>query len=282
MDVSVIIVNYKTSKLVVDCINTIIEHTTGLSYEIIVVDNDSKDDIDEVIQRNFSSKVNVLLLPENIGFGKANNEGMKIATGRNILFLNPDTLILGPAIMVLSQFLDSHNQVGACGGNLLDWEMKPAISFRRIFPGALWSLSELTFYKLESLIYRRNWMYNFSNVPISVAYISGADLMVKSSVLNAVGGFCPDFFMYYEETDLCYRISHTSQKWKIYSVPEAQIQHLEGKSFVTDPSKKVSKVGLSYSEKSRNIYYHRNVNAFGRLVARCLYPLHLKLGTILF
>ena len=123
MDVSVIIVNYKTVPLILDCLESLRAKTKGITYEVIVVDNNSGDDFQERILERFP-EVQCLPLPENVGFGRANNEGLKIAKGRNIFFLNPDTLLLNNAIKILSDYLDGHPQVGACGGNLYDAEMK--------------------------------------------------------------------------------------------------------------------------------------------------------------
>ena len=91
IDVSVIIVNYNTAHLVTDAIRSVVEQTADVSYEVIVVDNNSKEDAATVIHSQFPY-VNVLALNENLGFGKANNAGARVAEGRNILFLNPDTL----------------------------------------------------------------------------------------------------------------------------------------------------------------------------------------------
>ena len=101
MDVSIIIVNYKTLSLIVNCIRSIIEKTDGISYEIIVVDNNSNDDFSKCLKDKFGNLVKCVPLQENIGFGRANNEGLKIATGRNIFYLNPDTLLINNAIKIL-------------------------------------------------------------------------------------------------------------------------------------------------------------------------------------
>ena len=111
-DVSIIIVNYKTSKLVADCIKSVINFTEGISYEVIVVDNNSEQDFKNEIIREVpdASKDNFHFIPlsENIGFGRANNEGLKIAGGRNIFFLNPDTILLNNAIKILSEMPEGH------------------------------------------------------------------------------------------------------------------------------------------------------------------------------
>ena len=247
-DVSVIIVNYKTVNLILDCVRSIYEQTEGVSYEIIVVDNNSEDGFQERIQELFPEVV-CLPLSENIGFGRANNEGSKIAKGRNIFYLNPDTLLLNNAVKILSDYLDSHSEVGICGGNLYDVEMRPMHSYRMYLPGILWELNDLSGNLVDKLLWGKNRQFNHTGKSRSVGYITGADMMVRREVLDRVGCFSPRFFMYYEETELTYRIKKAG--YKVVSVPWAKIQHLEGKSF--KPGINVSRI--RYSIEGRNTYY---------------------------
>ncbi len=274
MDVSVIIVNYKTPELVCNCIQSVLLCTTGISYEIIVVDNHSEDSICQSLSTAFGKQIKLIELDENIGFGKANNEGVKIATGKNILFLNPDTLLINNAIKTLSDALDANEQAGACGGNLYDEDMQPTLSFRRLFPGIKWELMEMTVHKLEKILYQGNWMFNHHQHPMEVAYITGADLMVKRRVIDSIGCFSPQFFMYNEDTDLCLRIHQAG--YKILSIPEAKIQHLEGRS-TKNEKKQVSERGLLLSEQGRHIYYQKNVPPIRRFIAQVIYHCSLHL-----
>ena len=174
MDTSVIIVNYKTADLVVECIKSIIKFTTGLSYEVIVVDNNSSDGCGETLKSEFPEARNIkfVQLEVNKGFGLANNAGFSVASGRNLLCLNPDTLLLNNAVKTLSDFIDSHSDVGACGGNLFDADMKPTQSFFRNLPSLVWNLSLLTFRKVEKLVYRGNVTFNHTARPIEVGYVT--------------------------------------------------------------------------------------------------------------
>ncbi len=229
IDVSVIIVNYNSNQLIKNAINSIIEKTFGISYEIIVVDNNSSESCRTVLNEMNSDKIISVFLNENIGFGRANNEGLKIARGRNILFLNPDTILINNAITILSETLDNNIGIGACGGNLYDSLKNPTRSFKRCFPSLSWLLGQLFllgFY--EKLLYGRNSNFNNTNKALDVAYIVGADLMVKRSVLDKIGAFNPSFFMWYEEVELCNRIK--THNLLIKSIPHSHIQHLEGKT----------------------------------------------------
>ncbi len=272
MDVSIIIVNYNNGKLISDCLRSIYQQTRGIHFEIIVVDNDSKENIAAFLYPEFAD-IQLVRIEENVGFGKANNEGFKVAQGRNVLCLNPDTILINNAIKILSDYLDEHQEVGACGGNLFDESMQPTLSFRRIYPGIRWELCEMTAHKLESIFFGGNWSFNHTSTALSVAYISGADLMIKRHIIKETGGFSPLFFMYSEETDLCHRI--TSSGYKIMSVPSAQIQHLEGKSFKQDGQ--VNEKRLWLSEQGRLTYYKKNVHGVKYYLANGIYWLSLHL-----
>lgn len=227
VDVSVIIVSYNTKELLRACLNSLYDQTHSLVYEIIVVDNHSRDGSLEMLQENFR-KVVVLALPENIGFGRANNEGIKIARGRNIFLLNPDTLLINNAIKILSDFLDEHEGVGVCGGNLYTRNLQPAHSYMLRVPSLLGELNNMLFGYLYRLYYGPNLEFNFTEKPIEVGYVTGADMMIRRRVLDEVGGFDADFFMYFEETELSWRIKKAG--YHIMNVPHSKIIHLEGQS----------------------------------------------------
>ena len=115
VDVSIIIVNYKTVSLIKHAISSILHIVKDIEYEIIIVDNCSGDYLEE-IKKEFPLKL--ILLSENLGFGKANNEAAKKAKGRNLFFLNPDTYLINNAVKLLSDYLDAHENIGIVGGNL--------------------------------------------------------------------------------------------------------------------------------------------------------------------
>lgn len=259
IDVSIIIVNYNTKMLLKQCLEFVLEKTHDLEYELIIVDNASTDDSLQMLRDEFP---NVILIAssENLGFGRANNEGIKIAKGRNILFLNPDTKLINNAIKILSDFIDTSDKIGACGGNLYDEMMQPTHSFQRLFPSIMYELNSLLLNIPLKIFYGKNTDFNTKDSPLCVAYITGADLMVKSEIIKKIGGFNPSFFMYYEETELCYRIKNA--KYKIISIPDAMIQHLEGKSFGQE---KISPKRIKMILDSRYIFYK---NCYSKLYGK--------------
>lgn len=250
MDISVIIVNYKTVSLILDCLESIYIQTSGIDFEIIVVDNNSGDNFQEIIHNKYSDVI-CLPLVSNVGFGRANNEGLRLAKGRNILFLNPDTRLLNNALKILSDYMDSHPNVGVCGGNLFDANMCPMHSYRMLLPGILYELNGLLHSLIDKVLWGRNAQFNHTETPLEVGYITGADMMVRCSVLDKVGSFSPEFFMYYEETELTYRIIHAG--YAIVSIPSAKIQHLEGQSFRDEIQ--INKWRIRCQEHGHRMYY---------------------------
>lgn len=226
-DVSIIIVNYNTCELLTKCIQSIYSITSDVDFEIIVVDNDSVDNSVETLQSKFK-EVKLIQSSSNLGFGKANNLGLKVASGRNIFFLNSDTLLLNNAIKILSDYIDSNPEVGICGGNLYTSTLAEANSFCRIMPGIFSEINVMSLTKISKLIYGKNSSFNYTLNPLEVAYITGADMMIPKQILDKVGGFDPDFFLYFEETELTLRIKKAG--YMVKSVPAAKIIHLEGAS----------------------------------------------------
>jgi len=229
-DVSIIIVNYGTERLIADCVTSVIDKTKGVAFEIIIVDNASPNGSFAELEKRYKDADNIKLLPmkENVGFGRANNAGYGLSSGRYIFCLNPDTELKNNAIGILSEYLDNNPSVGACCGNLLQADGKPATSYRRLYPSVFQEISFMTNYTVEKCLYGGSHKFNHTSGVIDVATISGADLMVRRSVLQKTGFFDPAFFMYYEDTDLCYRISASG--FQLRNIPQALIYHYEGKS----------------------------------------------------
>lgn len=234
MDVSIIYVNYKTADLVLDSIRTVKEKTEGITYEIIVVDNCSADGSVEKI-RNAYPDVRLIEAGGNLGFGRANNLGIKSAQGTVVFFLNPDTLLVNNAAGILFRYLMDEKKTGACGGNLTDAAGEPVNSFGRFFPSLYEEFLSVFYLERRPWRYPGSVHYNYTGRPLPVASVVGAGLMVKRSVLDETGPFSPDFFMNFEETELCYRIVRAG--YAVTSVPDARIIHLEGRSDYADASR---------------------------------------------
>jgi GT2 family glycosyltransferase len=252
MDVSIVIVSYNVRAMLRQCLNAVFEHTHGITFEVIVVDNSSHDGSPQMIRDEFPHIM--LVESENKGFGHANNVGAKYAKGKYLFFLNPDTVLLNNAVKILFDFMDNHPKAGICGGNLFDADKKPARSYDVFLPSVAWELNLFSAMRLGKLRYGKNTQFNHTPYPRKVAYITGADLMMKADLFLRLNGFDTDFFVYYEETELAFRVKKAG--YDAYSVPQAEIIHLEGKSFSNIQAK------LQYMAKSRSLYYkktHSNI-----------------------
>ena len=224
MDVSIIIVNYNSIDLTIDCVNSIFQQTADVKFEIIIVDNASKNKEAERLQAEFENSVKMIEAKINLGFGKANNLGTKYAAGDYVFFLNPDTVLMNNAVKILWEEMKNNPDMGCTGGNLYTPERMPCPSFCLRFDDlrtekryASWrylmlSKAEQKLYRKHPALQIRRKDFNDTNQKIEDAYIFGADMMVKKKLFEQLGGFDEDFFMYAEEEELSWRIKKRGEK----------------------------------------------------------------------
>lgn len=229
MDVSVIIVNYNTLKMTENTIKSVIEKTEDIEYEIILVDNASTDGSVEYFEKEWKEKIIFIKNKENLGFGRANNKGIEVAKGKYVFLLNSDTLLINNAIKILYDFMEKNDKVGICGGNLYTKDFLPAASYSlKMLNYSTEYLSSIINFFRKNLFKSNGNYFNNTGLPKKVEIIIGADMLIKKHILKKTGKFDEDFFMYHEESELCFRVLRHG--YSIYSVPEAKIVHLEGKS----------------------------------------------------
>jgi len=237
-DLSIIIVNWNTREQTLACIKSIIRYRDDQArVQVIVVDNASDDGSQDAL-REISDSVELIENQENLGFGRANNVGLKRATGRIVLFLNSDTEITEDFIPNLLKEFDLHPDIAAFGCKILGYDDVPQYSVRG-FPSLtayLYSdtlIGALGLFKASYERYRRK-DFNFNEWQ-RVDMVMGAALSVRNNVLNEVGGFDPQFFMYYEEVDLCRRIRDAG--YPIAFSPVPFIYHVGGASSKKDKAR---------------------------------------------
>lgn len=254
MDVSIILVNYNTFSLVVECIKSIHEKTIGCTYEIIVVDNLSpKRDIENL--NSIFPDVKLILNSQNAGFGAGNNLGVENAVGKYLFFLNSDTLLLNDAVSILSEFLERNALTAVVGANLFDDSEQPATSFAVQSPSLLADIDYFFFNVFSKAAFRNNVFFNHGGEPLELqGSVSGASYMIRRNIFTALGGFDEDFFMYYEETELSFRVKKAG--FKLMNVPEAKIIHLEGSS------ENIQERKLNWTLESKKKYYEKTSNIF--------------------
>lgn len=209
-DLSVIIVNYNTAELLKQCLASISDEKVNM--EIIVVDNASTDNSAQVVRSQFNH-VHLYVNDMNLGFGKANNLGIKMASGRYLLLLNPDTKVVPGAFESMVRYMDLHPAIGLAGAKILnpDNSLQPSIEHR--YPGQQRTKNEI------------------GALPGDIAWVLGACMIARSDSIKSISGFDEDFFLYAEEIDLCLRVRKNG--WKIGYVPEAAIIHWGGQSELT-------------------------------------------------
>lgn len=228
MDLSIIIVNWNSANYVRKCLKSIYAQTKNIDFEVIVVDNASYDGCDEILNREFPD-TKFVQSDENLGFAGANNLGFNHSLGRNLLFLNPDTEVIGPAINVLSSSLESIHDAGALGCRLLNTDLSVQTSCIQPFPTVLNQVLDIEFVKLRFPsveFWGVNPLFVNNGKPEKVQAISGACVMTKRHVFEKIGMFSTDYFMYAEDIDLCYNIQRAG--YSVYFINEATVIHHGG------------------------------------------------------
>lgn len=230
MKLSVIIVHYQVSSLLRNCILSIQKYFHGFEYEIIVVDNASPDSSWKVLIAEFPT-INFIESKDNLGFSKANNIGVKAAKGEYVYILNPDTEIEGDYFKEVLDFSDNQKNIGALGLRMHNAKGEFLPESKRSVPALINSFEKL-FTKLrdDSKTYYRNDVDEFDIAEVTV--MTGANLLMKKSVYDEVGGFDERYFMYGEDIDLCYTILRKGYKNFYYG--KYSILHYKGESTVKD------------------------------------------------
>lgn len=229
VQLSIIIVSWNVRELLRACLAAIEPGRDTLALEVIVVDGGSADGSPEMVREAFPW-VHLVARPDNVGFPKGNNIGLEMASGRYILLLNPDTVVLGQALQTMVAYLEANPAVGALGGQLLNPDGSVQSSRRR-FPTLLTAFFESTW--LQPLAPRRllegYYLLDRPDNAISqVDWVVGACLLVRAEIVEQIGGLDEGYFMYSEELDWCKRIKAAG--WQIVYLPTAQIIHHYGKS----------------------------------------------------
>ena len=266
-DVSIILVNYNTKEITTDCIRSIFQNTKGIKFEIIVVDNNSSDGSVEYLKREFNGKIKLIESDVNLGFGGGANIGIKESTGKYVLLLNTDTVILDNTIKNMFDFMEGeeNKDVAVIGVVLIDENGNALQSYGEFLPFKV-GINEFIFKaflpkKLNRAILKNEKVEEFKTGLfqnkrfVEVDYIIGADMFIRKDVIDEVGVFDERFFMYFEEADLQLRMK--KRGYKIGLIKDGTIIHLESKSFKVSNNKRTMKMVsfLRYLRKNFLIVY---------------------------
>jgi N-acetylglucosaminyl-diphospho-decaprenol L-rhamnosyltransferase len=229
-EVSIIIVNWRSKEYVRACLESIAQTSRSNSYEVLVVDNDSGDGCGAMLEEQFP-QARYLQSTTNLGFAGANNLAATKSSGRYILFLNPDTEVCASAIETLAAALDAHPEAGMVGARLLNTDRSLQTTCVTAVPNILNQTLNLRWLRSTFPlwgIWGMRALYRADRKPSAVEAISGACMMLRREVVEQVGGFSTDYFMYAEDMDLCVKVARAGHV--ILFVPEAEIVHHGGGS----------------------------------------------------
>ncbi|WP_347372843.1 glycosyltransferase family 2 protein [Aequorivita sp. Q41] len=226
--ISVVILNYNTFQLTLDCIASIKKNTPpAIVVEYIIVDNASANNEGALLATEFqnSSDIKVIKTQINLGFGAGNMVGAQQATGSFFAFINSDVLFTQDCFSEMVSFMKTNKDVGVCGIQILNREGQKTIS-QRPFEGVRYKLlGKKLLYKTDATIPKINAELK---KPTQVDFVIGSFMFFNASAYRECGGFDPNIFLYYEEFDICYRLKKLG--YKTMFLPHLQYIHLEGQS----------------------------------------------------
>lgn len=230
MRLSVVIVSWNTRDLLRRCLATLRDELAGIDSEVFVVDNNSADGSARMVEAEHGW-VELIANEDNLGFARANNQAIKRSSGRFLLLLNPDTEVVPGAIRVLLDFLEAHGEAGVVAPQLINPDGSIQRSCRQFptFTGMLYELVGLSRLFPNDPRFRQYKMLDWNHDDErEVDQPEGACLLLRRSVIDAVGLLDEGFFMLFEEVDWCYRIKQAG--WQIWFTPRARIVHHYGQS----------------------------------------------------
>ena len=256
MDISIIIVSYNTVNLLHEVVDKLRAASAGLATEIIFVDNASKDNSVEVLRRDFSD-CQLIVNAQNVGFGRANNQALSLASGRYILLVNTDAFVEKNTLKSTFDYMESHTQCGILGVRLegRDGVLQPCA---RYFPTPwntfLMQTGLNRVFKNVQMVDDMAWAHDTVR---SCDWVVGCYYLVRKEVIAQVGLFDPRYFLYLEEVDHCYAAKKAG--WDVVFYPHTTVIHLGGESAKSEGA--ISKGGRQLEAlqmESSLLYYRKN------------------------
>jgi len=270
MDLSIIIVSYNAKEFLKGCIESIYKTTKNIQFEIIVSDNNSTDGTVDMLKKLKTENFQLIENKNNLGFSKANNVGVKKASGRYLLFLNPDTVVHENTLEGMVEFMDEYHEAGAATCKLVMPNGQIDDASHRGSPtpwNALAHFSGLSkLFGKTKLFGGYNLDYLNLNEMHEIEALAGAFMLVRRKAGEEVGWWDEDYFFYGEDLDFCYMLKEYG--WKIYYVPQYSVLHYKG---VSGGIKKVSKDITTADEETKTRSQRERFRAM-----RLLYKKHYE------
>lgn len=273
MPVSIIIVNYNTKDLILNCIKSIYAHHDRKQFEIIVVDNHSTDDSVSALSIHYPD-IKIIINKENKGFGSANNQGVNEAIYEYVLLLNSDTIIEFDILTELEQFMGKHKNCAGVSPEILYPDKIKQNTYGNYPTISFCLLNALQLLPFCTQRYKQKYaigLPSYFKEPAIVPHIIGVSMFLRKDAFKQVGGFDENFFLYFEETDLCYRIQELG--YKFYVNPHVYVLHLLSKSSPNSIFK------TKHLLKSR-IYYFKKRKTKGIWIIKCISSIKLLIESI--
>ncbi|PIS04966.1 MAG: hypothetical protein COT81_03780 [Candidatus Buchananbacteria bacterium CG10_big_fil_rev_8_21_14_0_10_42_9] len=241
MKVSIIIVTFNSWPEVQNCLKSIFEHTSNLEIEVVMVDNASNDRTAAKVKTQFP-QIKLIENLKNLGFAAANNLGVKNSSGGFLLFLNPDVELFKDALNQLLQASKNDTSAGIISGLLIDQGGKIQTTYIRNFPTPLKTILFDTKLKViaELMPGLKRWYYPKINMGLKKQKVdqpAGACMMIRRETFKKIGGFDEQFFLFFEDVDLAYRLKQAG--YKNYVLPKVKLKHLGGMSIAKERKSKI-------------------------------------------
>lgn len=268
IDISISIVSYNTRDLLRACLQSLEARRDEVEMEIIVIDNGSTDGSVEMVGSAFP-KVLLLDTGENLGYGRANNLGLKNARGRYFFVLNSDTEVQPGALRALVDFLDERPKAGAVTAQLIlpDGSIQSSCATDPNLMKVFWEQTYLDKLfpnnKITGGYTMTHWNYDEVR---EVEQVAGAAVVIRREAWEQIGGFDPAFFMYFEDTDLCIRLRKAG--WSIWFLPDARVHHKVGAS--SDKDWQLRARMVSSLNWSRYYYFSKRESTFRGKILKTL------------
>jgi GT2 family glycosyltransferase len=266
-EVSVIVISFNTRDLLRECLTSLLAECArfGASAEILVVDNASRDGSAEMVDAEFSKSdipVRLIRSEVNLGFAAANNIAMEQARGRYIVLLNSDAFFHSGALKLAVEHMDADPTIGIGGARLVsrDGAWQPsARTFHSIWIDAIVLTGLASRFPRSRIFGSPDRTWADPDEPAEVDWVPGAFSILRREALAKTGLFDPDFFLYYEEVDLCFRVKESG--FRVFYWPDVAVTHIGGESGRQLKSLKFSKTGAQvvlWRMRATLLYYRKH------------------------